>query len=193
MRMTKTALAFSLVAGLALFAQTARAGTSSDLAEGFWAITNTNDPNNNFCEVGSDGGFFETFGSIFGSAQKTSVEVRYDTPEPTSVSRNSKKIAVKQSQFATLNVLFNGTSVSGGTRTVQKCKVSGSVNTTTGKEKGSVSVGCSGSDITDVLSANDATLVQSAFSGAPGVKFKVNINNGKWSLSIKCKGDASLD
>jgi hypothetical protein len=195
MRMTKTALAFSLVAGMVLIAQSARAGSGviSDLAEGFWAMENQNDPNNNICETGSDGGFFETFGSIFGSAQKTAVRVDYDTPQPTSVSRNKTTIKTNQNKFSTLNVLFNGTTVSGGPQIVEKCTVNGSVNTTAGKEKGNVSVNCSGSDVTQVLSADNATLVQSAFSDSPNIKFKVNVNNGHWSLSIKCKGDASLD
>lgn len=189
--MTRTALAFLLVAGLAFFAQSARAGAASPLAEGFWIIDNTNDPNNNTCETGSDGGFFETFGLILGSAQKTNVEVQYDTPQPTSTSRNQKSIKSKQGSFSTLNVLFDGVTVSGGDVVIEKCSVSGEVNTVKGT--GSCSVSCSGDDITQVLDANEATLVQSAFDQAPNIKFKVNVNNGHWSLKIKTKGDASLD
>ena len=191
MRVTKTALAFSLVAGMALFAQSARAGFATPLAEGFWIINNTNDPNNNVCETGVNGTDFETFGSLFGTAQATNVELRYDTPQPTNVTRNQKSINTNQGSFSTLNVLFNGTTVSGGSVPVQKCSVKGSVNTV--KATGSCSVSCSGNDITQILSANDATLVESAFSASPNVKFKVNINNGHWSLTIKTKGDASLD
>src|SRR5262245_58683653 len=172
MRMTKTALAFSLVAGLALFAQSARAGSvvTSTLADGFWFMNDSKDPNNNNCETGSDGGFFETFGSVFGSAQKTAVEIRYDTPQPTSVSRNDTNIKTNQNKFSTLNVLFNGTTISGGFQVVEKCKVNGSVNTKTGKESGNVTVNCNGDDITQVISSDNATLVQSAFSASPNVK-----------------------
>ena len=126
MHVTKYFMAFSLVAGLALFAQTARAGSVSGLAEGFWLIEDSKDPNNNTCEVGADGTEFEAFGSVLGSAQKTAVEVDYDTLEPTGVSRNTKTISVKQSSFSSLNVLFNGTTVSGNQQ-VPKCKVDGSV------------------------------------------------------------------
>jgi hypothetical protein len=187
---TKTALAFLLVAGLALFAQTARAGVvTSPLAEGFWFIENANDPNGNTCEVGVDGTDFEAFGDVSGTAQATAVDVTYDTLQPTSTSRNEKSISVKQSSFSTLNVLFDGVTVSGNVA-VQKCSVSGSVNTV--KATGSTSVSCSGNSITDLLTVNDVAIVQAALDGKPNVKFKVN-NNGKWSLTIKCKGDASLD
>jgi hypothetical protein len=191
MRVTKFLAAASLVAGMAFFAQSAHAGAASPLADGFWVIENANDPNNNTCETGSDGSFFETFGSVFGSAQKTAVEVRYDTPQATSASRNQKSISAKQGSFSTLNVLFNGTTVSGGDVVIQKCSVSGSVNTV--KATGSCSVSCSGDDITQVLDANEATLTESAFASTPNVKFKVNVNNGHWSLKIKTKGDATAD
>ena len=191
MRVTKTFLAFSLVAGLALFAQTARAGGfGTPLAEGFWFIQDSKDPNQNTCEVGVSGTEFEAFGDVTGTAQKTAVDVSYDTLQPTGTSRNQKSISVKQGSFSTLNVLFNGTTVSGNVP-VEKCSVNGSVNTV--KATGSTSVSCKGDNITDLLSADEATTVEAALSGIPGVKFKVNVNNGHWSLSIKCKGDASLD
>ena len=159
------------------------------MAEGFWFIEDSKDPNGNACEVGVDGTDFEAFGQVTGTGLKTGVDVTYDTLQPTSASRNDKSISVKQGSFSTLNVLFDGVTVSGNVA-VQKCSVSGSVNTV--KATGSTSVSCSGDSITDVLTANQIGIVQAALDGKPNVKFKVN-SNGKWSLKIKCKGDASLD
>ena len=161
--------------------------TSGQLADGFYAIESSADPNDNTCVVGASGTAFEAFGDVQGGTTPV-VVIHYDTPQPTTVSRSSKKISVKQSQFSTLNVLFDGASVTGGPQPIEKCSVSGSVNTT--KSTGSTKVNCSGKNLFGGLTANQAGTVQSAFNGNKNAKFKFN-TNGKWSLSIKCNGDVS--
>ncbi len=161
--------------------------TTSGLADGSFFIESSADPNNNTCVVGADGTVFAVFGDVQGGTTPV-VVIHYDTPQPTSVSRNTKKISVKQNQFSTLDVLFDGVSVTGGPQPIQKCSVSGSVNTT--KSTGKTKVSCSGKNLFGGLTANQAGTVQSAFNGNKNVKFKLN-TNGKWSLSIKCSGDVS--
>ena len=137
--------------------------------------------------VGASGTEFEVFGDVQGGTTPV-VVIHYDTPQPTSVSRNTKKISVKQNQFSTLDVLFDGASVTGGPQPIQKCSVNGSVNTT--KSTGNTKVSCSGKNLFGGLTANQAGTVQAAFNGNKNAKFKFN-TNGKWSLSIKCSGDVS--
>ena len=66
--------------------------------------------------------------------------------------------------------------------------MNGSVNVV--KATGSVSVGCSGSSLFGALTADEASSVQAAFNKAKNIKFTAK-SNGKWSLKITCKGDAS--
>ena len=193
MRVIKIVAVSSFIAGLSLGASQAGAGTPSTLAEGFWNIagTTTAPATNNICTTGSDGGFFETFGLVEGSGTGGQIiTLQYDTPQPTSVSRNDKKIAVKESSFSTLRAI-GGAPAAFDTDdiVIEKCSVSGSVNTT--KLTGSVSVSCSGTSLFGGVTADQAVSIQAAFNGAKNIKFKVN-SNGKWSLKITCKGTAGL-
>jgi len=196
MRVNRIALAIAMCAGVALFAARAQAGTTSDLAEGFYDIAD--DPNNaalNNCFVGSDFGFFETGGTVTGAGTGgQAISIDYDTPQPTNVSHSSKKIAVKQSTFSTIRII-GGAGGAGTFNTgfipVTKCSVNGSVNVS--KLTGSVGTDCNGSDLFSVLTADQAASVQTAFANNKRVKFKYNANNGKASLTIHCKGDAVLE
>ena len=72
---------------------------------------------------------------------------------------------------------------------IEKCSVSGSVNTS--KATGSVSVSCSGSSAFAGLTVDELGSVQAAFNKAKNIKFSVK-SNGKWSFKVTCKGAASL-
>ena len=83
-------------------------GLSSGLAEGTFIITGTTTApaTNNTCAIGADGTDFFTFGTVQGVGTGGQViSIQYDAPEPTSVSRNTKKIAVKEGTFSQLRRL----------------------------------------------------------------------------------------
>ena len=187
MRVKKLALAMCLFGGLALLATRAEAGFAAHYLEGTFDIANDpNDPNANNCFVESDFGFFEAGGTVQGvgtAGQVVSIE--YSNLEPTSVSHNTTKINVKQTQWSLLNIRFDGVSATGDLA-VEKCSVDGSYNSNNGK--GNVSANCSGNDVFSALTANQLASVQAAFNGNKSVKVKVNTNAQKASISIKCKG-----
>ena len=195
MRVNRIALVIAMCGGLALFAGRAHAGFSTPLADGFWDVNDdANEPNNpNSCFVGTDGFFtlFEAGGEVEGPGTGQQIIIDYDTSQPTNVSRNTKTITVKQNQFSLIRVRGIGGAAFDVTNVVEKCKVSGSVNTS--KLTGSVSVSCKGSNLFGILSADQAASVQAAFQGSKRVKFKFNASTGKASLSIKCKGVAFPD
>jgi hypothetical protein len=120
------------------------------------------------------------------------VTVQYDTPQPTSVSRNDNKIAVKQNKWSTLRAI-GGAGGAGafdsGNVVIEKCSVSGSVNVS--KASGSVSVSCGGSSAFAGLTVDELGSIQAAFNKAKNIKFTVN-SAGKWSFKVTCKGDAAL-
>jgi hypothetical protein len=164
---------------------------ASTLSDGFFFIESTNDPNNNNCEVGANGGEFEAFGDIRGvGTADQPVRIHYDAPQPTSASRSDKKISVKQNKFSTLDIFFDGTSATGGPVSVEKCSVDGSANTA--MLTGLVSVNCKADALFALLTANQIASMQTAFSGNPKVKISIN-KKSKGSLSIRCGGDASID
>ena len=165
---------------------------ASGLVDDFFAIQSSDDPNNNTCEVGASGSAFEAFGEVTGLGTGGQVVViRYDTPQPTSASRSSKKISVKQSEFSTLDILFDDVSATGGPVAVEKCSVNGSVAVI--KLTGKVSTKCKTDTLFALLNANQVGSVIAAFNGNKAVKVKVNGSNSKGSLSIKCSGPASVD
>jgi len=195
MRSLRVALVLSFVGGLGLWAAPAHAGPVSPLLEGFFDVSD--EPNSaylNGCfvgsDTGSDAGFFDVGGQVGGvGTGGQSITISYDAPQPTSASRSTAKIAVKQSQFATLRVVGGAPGAfDTGTLTVAKCKVNGSVNGT--KLTGSVSASCGGNDAFAPLTADQGASVVAAFAGSKHIKVKIDASTGKWSLSIKCKGAA---
>ena len=160
-----------------------------NLVDNTFAIASSKDPSNNICEVGAVGAAFTVSGDIFGvGTASQAVRISYNAPRPTSASRSSSKVSVKQGSFSTLRVTLDAENITGDVP-IEKCSVTGSV--TTSKMTGSVSTNCSGSNLFGGLTANQAASVQAAFNGSKTVTFKVN-NTGKWSLKIKCSGDASI-
>ena len=191
MSVFKSALMMSLSLGLALFASQARAGSIGDtstLADGFYNI-NSGDTNND-CEVGSDGTDFEAFGTVSGTGTAgQAVSVDYDTPQPTNVSRNDNKISVTQNKFSRLTAHFGGATV--GPLLVEKCSVGGSVDVS--KLSGKVTAKCKTDTLFANLTANQVASLKTAFDGNKNVKVNTNSDDSKGSISITCKGDASLD
>jgi len=168
------------------------AQAGSTLVDESLFIESTTEPVNNTCEVGANGGKFEAAGDVRGVCTAgQAVRISYDTPQPTSASRSDKKVSVKQSKFSTLDVLFDGTSATGGPVIVEKCSVKGSANAV--KLTGSVSVKCKTDSLFALLTANQIASIQTAFNGNKKVKFKVTGNASKASLSISCSGNASID
>ena len=191
-----------LVAGLAAPAGAAP-GVVSSLIEGSWEINGqpTVQDNNAFINItpasllGFDsfllGTAFVVHGTVRGVGTAGQVvTIDYGAAQPTTTSRDSTKATVRQSQFAVLNVSFDGVSAT-GKLIVQNCSVSGSVNTKT--MTGSASLGCKGTDLFAVLNADQIASLQAAFNGRRDTKIKVNRNASKWSLSIACRGAATPD
>jgi hypothetical protein len=194
MRVIRIVAVSSFIAGLSLGALPAAAGSPSTLADGGFGITGTTSApaTSNTCAVIGAGSEFFVDGSIVGAGTAGQViTINFDTPQPTSVSRNDNKISVKENNWSTLQAV-GGTGGAGifnsGTQVIQKCDVNGSVNTK--KSTGSVNVSCGGSSLFGGITADQAASIQAAFNKAKNIKFKVN-SNGKWSLSIKCNGPAS--
>ena len=166
----------------------------SPLVDGFFFIAggDPNDPNDNTCGVGVNGGVFAAYGDVSGVGTGTQVvKISYNTPQPTSTNRSGTKISVKQNKFSTLNILLDGVSATGGPVSVEKCSVTGSVNSS--KLTGSVSTSCKTDTLFALLTPAQIASVQQAFTGNKNVKIKVNTNASKGSLSIKCKGAALHD
>ncbi len=192
MRVNRFALAISLCAGLAMFGGRAHAGiggATSDLIDGDFSIISSQEPNTQTeCLVGAEGSDFFVEGSATGMDGAVVVVVSYFTPQPTSVTRKTQSLKVKQGTFSELEISFDGGGVGPGL--VEKCSVSGSVNTK--KATGSITVDCKSDDIFGVLSAAQATSLQAAFASSKTVKVKLNSSKGKGSISIKCKGDLGI-
>ena len=164
----------------------------STLVNNFYFIESSNDPNNNTCEVGVSGGRFEAFGDVVGVGTAGQiVRISYDTPNPTSASRNDKQVTVKQNKFSTLQIRFDGVSATGGPVSVENCSVNGSANAV--KLTGSVSANCSTDTLFALLTPNQIGSVLAAFNGNKKVKVKVNTNSLKGSISISCSGEATID
>ena len=188
MRVNRFTLAITVCAGLALLAGRAHAGFSTPFVDTTFFIANdANDPNANFCEVGANGPNFGVNGTVAGTAQAVAVSVDYFTFQPTSASRSSNKVSVKQGTFSALTFHFDATAV---TTSIEKCSISGSVNRKKSPAQGSASVNCKGDNVFGVLTSNQVAQLQAAFDGNKNVKVKVNTNKGHASITIKCKGEA---
>ena len=185
MRVNRFVLAIGLCAGLGMSAGLAHAGTPSDLLDGGFDIISSQEPNTNGCTLVAASTTFFVQGGVDGQDGKDTITIQYFTPQPTSVSRKTQTAKVKEGTWSQLTFRRNGTII--GSNIVDKCSVSGSVNTKKGN--GSVKVKCKSDDVFTALSVSDAQSVEAAFANSKTVKVKLNTNKGKGSISIKCKGD----
>ena len=117
------------------------------------------------------------------------VTISYATPAPTA-KHNTKKVSVKQVKSSTLDVQFDGTSTTGGPLVIEKCSVIGQASGA--KSTGLVQVNCKLDTVLALMSADEITSAQLAFSTTPKVKFKVNSDGTKGSFTVRCKGDATV-
>ena len=152
------------------------AGPVSPLLEGDFLFESEIDHNE--CEVRVLGGRFEVSGAVTGGAGDF---VTYDTVQPTSVSRSAKQVSIKQNQFVSVNFDIGGTP---HTFPIEKCSASGSFTHATGR--GTVSLSCKGDDLSAMLNSDEITAVKTAMTGRDHVKFKVDSQGRKWSLSVVC-------
>jgi hypothetical protein len=183
MQFSRIAAAFCFAA---LFAARAHAGPISPLLEGEFDFVSPDDPEHNGCQMLVDGGGFVVHGGVDGLDQSLAlVTVLYGTAEPTSVSRTEDKLAIKQSEFATLSMTVGATTPFTNLP-LEKCAVTSSFSKS--KAKGSVSLSCKGDNLSDLLSPSQIASVQQALAGLHKVKLKVTSALTKWSLSIVCAG-----
>ncbi len=160
------------------------------LVDDTFAIVDSNDPNDNVCEVGGGGGGEHASGTVTGIGTAGAVvTISYATPAPTS-HHTSKKVQVKQVKSSTLDVQFDGTSTTGGPVVIEKCSVIGQASGA--KSTGLVQVNCKLNTVLPLMSAPEIASAQMAFSSTRKVKFKVNSNGTKGSFTVRCKGDATV-
>jgi len=196
MRAIRLGVAAWFIGGLGLSAVPAHADVST-LIEGVWEIFGQPSVDDNVCfidlnpHVVSGATTVQVDGTVSGVGTAGQiVRIAYNTPQATSMSRDSAKAAIKQSRFATLNVSFDGLSATGDV-IVQDCSINGSVNTR--MMTGSTSVKCKGPNLLAILNAGQILSLQTAFSGRRDTNLKVSRDASKWSLSIKCNGAAAPD
>jgi hypothetical protein len=152
------------------------------LAEQLVFIESSDDPADNTCGIGVIGTDFQAFGDVRGvGTNGQAVRISYDTPQPTSTRRSSTMIKVKQSRNSALNVLFDGTSATGGAMIIPKCSIKGLAQTTA--LTGSVSVKCQTDALLASLTANQRVSFETAVAGSPGVRLT------KKSILISCRGN----
>ncbi len=164
----------------------------SNLVDDLYFIASKNDPNDNTCEVGAIGNEFVALGDARGEGTGgEEVRISYNAPQPTNTARNSNRVLVKQNKFATIDISFDGTSATGGPVSIEKCSVDGLVDAR--RLRGSASLNCKTDSLFALLSPGQVASIQAAFDRNKDVKFKVNRGATKGSISIKCRGDASIN
>jgi hypothetical protein len=184
MQFLRIATALCLVT---FFGARAQAGPTSPLLEGEFDFASAEDLSHNVCTMLVDGGGFVADGGVNSVDDAfQSVSINYSTAQPTSITRSSDKLAIKQSEFATLSVTV-GAATPFTNLPIEKCSVTSSFSKS--KVKGSVSLGCKGDNLSDLLSADQIASVQQAMAKLKRVKFKVSAALTKWSLSVVCAGE----
>jgi hypothetical protein len=188
MRVMNFVLAAALCSGVALFAGSA----SASRIDTTYGINDSDDPNNNFCQVQASGTSFQTFGDVTGiGTGGDAVEIEYSTNEPTSASANDNTAKVKQNNDSSICFFIDSTDVTRDLAVCSnpsKCDVAGSVNAK--KLNGEANAHCGGDNIYAVMTPAQVASIQTAFNGNKRVKIKVNSDNLKGSIDIKCKGTA---
>jgi hypothetical protein len=188
MRVLNFALAAALCGGVFLFAGNA----SAQRLDSTWFLEDDSDPNDNFAEIVIDGTTFFVEGQVDGVGTAGDiVQISYFTDEPTNVNADDKQGRVRQSKFSELNFVILSDEPTRDLDLIvspEKCAVDGKVQAV--KEKGQVTVSCSASNIYSELTADQEASITAAFLENNRVKFKVNNDGSKGSLSIKLKGAA---
>jgi hypothetical protein len=189
MRPTPLVLSLCLAAPMAFVAAAARveaALISTPLIEGEFIWEPSDDIDHEACTISVDGGSFSAqvaIDSLDGSMQEVSLS--FDTLQPTSVTRGSDKLAVKQSQWVSLTLAIGGSQVLGQIP-VEKCSLSSSFGLA--RSKGVATLSCKGDDLSQLLGPSAIGSVKSAMANLKHVKFKVDAARKKWSLSTACAG-----
>ena len=191
MRVMRVAFAISLSVGFVVSAANAWA-QGNDRIDTTFGINDSEDPNNNFCEVQASDQTFWTFGEVNGiGTDGDLVTIQYFTDLPSSAKANDKSASSSQSKFSELTFTIVSDVIGRNLDTTQnpeKCKVNGSVNAS--KLTGEAHAHCSGNDIYSFATADQIASIQTAFNGNKRVKIKVKSDQLKGSIDIKCKGDA---
>jgi hypothetical protein len=175
-----------VIAFVAVAARVDAALVSTPLIEGDFIWQPSDDFDHEACTIFVDGGSFSAqvaIDSLDDSMQEVSLS--FDTLQPTSVTRGSDKLAVKQSQWVSLTVGIGGSPVLGQTP-IEKCSLSSSFGLA--KSKGVATLSCKGDDLSQLLTLSTIGSVKSAMANLKHVKFKVDAARKKWSLSTTCAG-----
>jgi hypothetical protein len=186
MRFSRIASAVPVCIGAALLATRALAlPPISPLLEGDFLADSSDDVGNNFCIMGVDSGNFSAYSSVHGPGTGgEDVSVAVNAAQPTSTSRGTDKLSVKQSQFAMLTVYFNA--VVGVTDLpIEKCSMNGTFTKHNAHE--AVSARCKGDDLSALFSTDQITSLKTAMQ-RKHIKLTVDKAHAKWSLSIDCNG-----
>jgi hypothetical protein len=168
---------------------------SAQRINGEWELEDDSDPNDNFAELGIDGTEFYVVGEVAGVGTAGDiVAISYLASAPTSVNADEKQGRVRQSGFSTVTFFIDSGTPARDLNvmvTPEKCSIDGKVQAVS--ERGQVTVSCSGTNIYSGISADQEASITAAFLDDDRVKFKVNNDGSKGSLSIKLKGTALQD
>jgi hypothetical protein len=176
----------AVIVFVAIAARVDAALVSTPLIEGDFIWEPSDDFDHEACTIFVDGGSFSAqvaLDSLDDSMQE--VSLNFDTLQPTSVTRSSDKLAVKQSQWVSLTVDIGGLQVL-GQAPIEKCSLSSSF--ARAKSRGVTTLSCKGDDLSQLLSQSAIGSVKSAMPLLKHVKFKVDSALKKWSLSTTCAG-----
>jgi hypothetical protein len=188
MRLLDLVLVAALGGAFSLVARDA----SAQRLDSTWFLADDSAPGDNRAEVRIDGTEFWVDGLIQGiGSPGDAVVIFYFTDLPTSANADAEQGRVRQIRFSRLSFFIDSDTPG---RSVfleispEKCAVDAKVQAV--EEKGHVTVNCSASDIYSGLTADQEASIAVAFQDNSRVKFKVNDDGSKGSLSIKLQGTA---
>jgi hypothetical protein len=182
-------LALALSAGLASAAGSAFAGTPTQRINGEFDLADDTAPaGTNTASVEMEGRDFGFDGQVSGTGTSgDQVAILYDAGLPTSASANEKKGKVTQSGFTELTLLLvpgqSGNAALDLTVVPEKCKANASVEPA--KDKGKVSVECSGENVFLNISAGQLASFQAAFLDRKDVVINVSQSGSTATLKIR--------
>ncbi|HTO54713.1 MAG TPA: hypothetical protein VMR50_15115 [Myxococcota bacterium] len=163
-----------------------RAGAATPLLEGEFLWEPADEVDHVSCLLLVDGGSFEARLDLQNlDASKLVVGLSFDAVQPTSVSRGEDKVSVKESRFVSMSVSVDHVPLVMGNR-VANCALGASFTSST--SKGTSALSCKGDDLSLLLNDDQIASVQSALASLKHVKFKVDSDHHKWSISSQCSG-----
>jgi len=164
---------------------------STSLIDNHFAIVDSTNPTNT-CTVIVSGDEFTVFGDVQGiGTAGQAVTIHYEAPQPTSAFRGDKNVNVTQREFSTIEISFDGSSVTGAPVIIEKCSVRGSANLA--KLTGTSTVICRLDSLLALMSPAQLASLEAAFTGNSDVKISVNNGASHGSLTINCNGVTTLD